>query len=168
VIYLNYAGGITTGTNWNAGASSTIITPAYDMDGNPSNFNPAELQAIMSMWRSVSEDYSPFDVDVTTEDPGPAALVGRGVKVNIGGHWSDWYGATAGGVSYKGTFGALDSPVFVFSWSLSSGLARFTQEATSHEVGHLLLLGVGVGVVLLLLLLHPQGSGVYMHNECCA
>jgi hypothetical protein len=38
-------------------------------DGNPSSFSTSERATILSVWRTVSEDFAPFNVDVTTEDP---------------------------------------------------------------------------------------------------
>ena len=61
----------------------------------------------VSIWRSVAEDFAPFNVDVTTEDPGVEALrkfgtgdTQWGVRVVIGGSSSDWYNGKAGGVAY--------------------------------------------------------------------
>lgn len=54
-------------------------------NGNLNDFSASELLDIFAIWRYVSEDYSPFDVDVTTEDPGTTVLTGSGVRVVIGG-----------------------------------------------------------------------------------
>lgn len=53
-------------------------------DGQPNVWSAGELSDILAIWRAVSEDYSAFDVDVTTEDPG-AALATSGTRVVIGG-----------------------------------------------------------------------------------
>jgi hypothetical protein len=37
----------------------------------------------------VSEDYSPWNVDVTTEDPGDAYLATNGFRAVIGGSYTD-------------------------------------------------------------------------------
>ena len=65
-IYLDFDGHTASGTAW---SSSTIIAPAYDLSGNPAAFDNNELSNIISIWNRVSEDYRPFDVDVTTEPP---------------------------------------------------------------------------------------------------
>jgi hypothetical protein len=62
-------------------------------------------------------DYAAFDVDVTTLDPGDAALEGIGQRAVIGGASSDWYG-TAGGIAYVNSFGRRGMPCYVFSASL--------------------------------------------------
>jgi hypothetical protein len=85
----------------------------------------------------VSEDYAPFDIDVTTINPGSLAdqVVAH---IAIGGNWSDWYGASAGGVAYVGGFYNFAPNVgYVFEAALANGHARYVAEAASHEAGHL-------------------------------
>lgn len=87
------------GSAWNSATGlATITSPPYDTDGNPGSFSTAELSDIVAIWRSVSEDYSPFLVDVTTisQSSNNPALYTR---VLIGGDGA-WYGA-AGGVAYN-------------------------------------------------------------------
>ena len=38
-------------------------------DGNGTNWSDSELRTILAVWRGVAEDYAPFDVDVTTQEP---------------------------------------------------------------------------------------------------
>jgi len=47
---------------------------AFDLDGSSNSFSDAERTRIQEVWKSVSEDFIPFDVDVTTEFPGIEAL----------------------------------------------------------------------------------------------
>jgi len=139
-IFLDFDGSTTTGTAWLNGA--TIITPAFDIDNNPSSFSTTELARIREIWERVSEDYLPFNVDVTTEDPGIEGLrkVGSsdtawGVRVAIGNNISP--APTAGGVSYVGVYGnEYYGPAFVFPINLANGDPKAVAEATSHEVGH--------------------------------
>ncbi len=147
VIYLDFNGHTTSGTIWNSNftGGAEIITPPYTNDSIVStSFSTSELDNILSIWQRVSEDYAPFDVDVTTEDPGLEALrkttttdTQFGVRVCIGGSSYDWYGAGAGGVAYLNSFSwNSDSPCFVFTSQLGSGNAKYTAEAASHEAGH--------------------------------
>lgn len=147
VIYLDFDGHTTTGTSWNSAfaAGASIVTPAYSNDATVSTaFSQAELDNIYSIWQRVAEDYAPFDVDVTTQDPGVEALrkttttdTQFGVRVCIGGSCFDWYGASAGGVAYLNSFTwNSDTPCFVFTAQLGNGNAKYTAEATSHEAGH--------------------------------
>jgi hypothetical protein len=61
------------------------VLPLCAQDSNPAAFSPRELLDIFAIWRGVSEDFAAFDVDVTTEDPGKAVLMSRGIRVCIGG-----------------------------------------------------------------------------------
>jgi hypothetical protein len=56
----------------------------FNFEGAPDTFSDAELATIQLAWRSVSEDFLPFEVDVTTEDPGVEALR------NTGGGDTEW------------------------------------------------------------------------------
>lgn len=138
-IFLDFDGHTTTGTNWNSLAGrDPIITPAYDKDNSPSTWSADELADIVAIWRSVAEDYAMFDVDVTTVDPGNAALTNSGIRVAIGGAYTDWYNNAAGGVAYVGSFGLPNTPCFIFTQNLGPNYAKFVWEAVSHEVGHTL------------------------------
>jgi hypothetical protein len=46
----------------------------FNIEGSGTTFSNAELTVIQQAWQSASEDFLPFDVDVTTEDPGVEAL----------------------------------------------------------------------------------------------
>jgi hypothetical protein len=58
-------------------------------DNSPSTWSADELADIVAIWRSVAEDFAPFDVDITTEDPGAAAMVVNSTRVAIGGSYND-------------------------------------------------------------------------------
>uniref|UniRef100_A0A383WDE7 Peptidase C-terminal archaeal/bacterial domain-containing protein n=1 Tax=Tetradesmus obliquus TaxID=3088 RepID=A0A383WDE7_TETOB len=137
-LVLDFDGNTLVGGVWNqAKGLQQIVTPAYDKDGNPSSFNAEEIADIVAIWHAVAEDYAAFDVDVTTADPGDAALAGVGQKVLIGGHSGDWYG-NAGGVAYVSSFGTPGMPCFVFPRNLGPNYAKYVWEAVSHELGHTL------------------------------
>ena len=76
VIFIDFDGHTTTGTAWNTSYAngSPINSPAYDLDGDTSSFSNTEMDRIQDIWKLVSENYAPFDVDVTTEDPGQDAI----------------------------------------------------------------------------------------------
>jgi len=132
-LYLDFDGD--TQAQW--GGHSNVVTSPYDTDGNKSSFSATETAAIREIWARVSEDYAPFNVNVTTVPP-PRLADRVAAKIDIGGSYSDWYGTLAGGVSYVGGFASGASNVgFVFSQTLSSGNPRYVGEAVSHEAGHL-------------------------------
>ena len=133
VVLLDFDGHVTSGTGWNSryNGGLDIVTPAW---GTPSQ--------IQTVWGMVAEDFSPFDVDVTTEDPGSDGLANTGgddthwgIRVVIGGD-GGWYG-NAGGVAYVGSFGSGDIGCFVFPARVSNSFKNVA-EAASHETGHTL------------------------------
>jgi hypothetical protein len=147
-IYLDFNGHTTTGMDWNKdyNGGKDIVTPAFDINGDASTFSNYERYKIQETWLRVAEDYAPFDVDVTTQDPGVAGLsksngadTSYGVRVVIGGSSTDWFGdASSSGVAYLDTFtSSLDLPVFVFQ-TQNNDSARSMAASASHEVGHTL------------------------------
>ena len=139
-IYLNFTGHSTSGTAWNSGGN-TIVTAPFSIDSNPA-FSSAELAMILEVWQRVAETYSPFDVDVTTEEPSDSDLINSGngdtrwgIRVCIGRSTPD-PAPGAGGVAYVGSFSwNSDTPCFVFPSRLAN-TAKYMADATSHEVGH--------------------------------
>lgn len=136
-IYLDFDGHVSQNTQWNTyfGVSS-INSPAYDTDGNTSTFSASELADIENAWNRIAEDFVPFNVNVTTVDPGVEALRKSGtgdsqwgIRVII---TRDTQGTGAGGVGYIDSFNwSTDTGVFVY---VTGG--KNVAEAASHEVGH--------------------------------
>lgn len=144
-IYLDFNGHTTSGTTWNSGAN--INAEAFDVDGNPAAFNDDEKTRIQKIWQRVAEDYAPFDVDVTTEEPAVDALRRTGAADDSYGARAvitrnTFYNCGCGGVAYVGTFDYYSSttpdyyqPAWVFFDALGSDEKNIA-EAVSHEVGH--------------------------------
>lgn len=143
-IYLDFNGATLTGTAWNSGSGSITAKP-YDIDNQPGSFSDTELQRIQYIWQRVSEDYAPFDVDVTTEAP-PADRLTRsdtndqvfGTTVLITNN-SGVYSCTCGGIAYVGVFNSTTDrykPALVFYNMLGGGDEKAVAEAISHETGH--------------------------------
>jgi Domain of unknown function (DUF4114)/Metallo-peptidase family M12B Reprolysin-like/Calx-beta domain len=144
-IYLDFDGNTTIGTAWNSTVAN-ILTPAYNTD-SIAGFSTSELTAIQQIWQRVAEDFSPFNVNVTTKAPTDLNDLIKtsstdtrwGVRVAIGGSSSDWFGQGAGGVAYLNSFNwNTDTPAFIFTSQLANGNEKYTAEAISHEVGHTL------------------------------
>ncbi len=153
VIYLDFNGHTTTGTSWNSAytAGAPIVSQPFDTDGDPTTFSAAERAAIQSIWQRVAEDYAPFAIDVTTQDPGLEGLrktstsdLSYGVRVVISP--TNWYDGGAGGTAYIGSFNwNSDTPCWIFTGQLGN-YDKYIAEAVSHEVGHTLgLYHDGVG-----------------------
>ncbi len=129
-LYIAFAGAAPT--TW--GGRTVPATPAYDRDGDPSTFSDSELDAIREIFARVAEKYSPFNMDVTTEDPGQYADR-KAQRVVVGGD-GRWFGS-AGGVSYVGAFyNSASNTSWVFSMNLANGNPKYTAEAVAHEAGH--------------------------------
>jgi hypothetical protein len=102
VIYLDFDGQFVDGTMWNYNGPLTL---------GPSGMTDAQ---ILEIFERVSEDYRPFNVNVTTDSTkyfsAPATKRMR-VIFTVS---SSWYGNT-GGVSYIGSFTWGDNtPCYVF------------------------------------------------------
>jgi autotransporter-associated beta strand protein len=145
LIYLDFVGFTISGTAWNANnnGGADIVAPPWDTDGNPNSFSNGELTAIQQIWLRVSEDYSPYDVDVTTEYPGEAALTRssagdqqfgtRALISPIGSFFGN-----PGGIAYVGAYddvGDFYKPALIFPENLANS-EKYIAEAISHEVGH--------------------------------
>jgi PKD domain/Bacterial pre-peptidase C-terminal domain/Metallo-peptidase family M12B Reprolysin-like len=148
-IYLNFKGATLTGTAWNTSAFPTINAAPFDLDGSPGTFSTAELQRIQYIWQRVAEDFAPFNVDVTTEQPPADALTRSGSTDQVFGttvlitNNANWYSCSCGGVAYLGIFDDTSNfykPALVFYNQLGSDEKNIA-EAASHEAGHNMGLG---------------------------
>ena len=150
-IYLNFRGGVVAGTAWNSGFGvSTAPQPAFDNDGDPNTFSTGEQDLVQNVWQRVAEDYAPFDVDVTTADPGAAGLdradggdTSYGTMVLIGRSddaFTKTCNAGCGGIAYIGTYNRIGSsyyqPAWVFTGGVGNSNPKYIAEAASHEAGH--------------------------------
>jgi subtilisin-like proprotein convertase family protein len=143
IIYLDLDGLVLQDSLWNdpdpdnvGDEIPTIIVPPYSVDADGS-FTNAELINIQQIWERVTEDFRPFDVDVTTEDPGSEVLDDNGIRVAIGGSNDVWLGQNVGGIAVIGSFGdGSGTPCFVFPDNVAMGDPKAVAEAASHEVGH--------------------------------
>ena len=133
VIYLDFDGQMVTGTAWNSAFNTPTINAAA------SGLNAA---VITEIWRRVSEDYRPFNVNVTTDLAKFNAATPTSRMRIVFTPTSSWYPNTVGGVAYLNSFawgGNPDTPCWVFNNALSNS-AKNCAEAASHEAGHTLSL----------------------------
>lgn len=121
-----------TTASW--GSQSNIVTPPWDLDGNPTDYNDQEIATITTVWKRVAEDFAPFPINITTVDPGPLQdLVS--MKVDIGGNGA-WAGSP-GGIALLGSFSnGAQNTVYVFSDNLGPNVPNYMADAASHELGH--------------------------------
>ena len=143
-IYLDFDGFTARGTSWNTSNNlASIVSPAWDPAGNGPAFTNGELDAIQATWQQVAADFAPFDVNVTTEDPGEANLVKQGGADDRWGirnviTLTNFSGQNVGGFAYINSFnwnyenaGASDTPAYIFNRT-----SRDVAAAVSHETGH--------------------------------
>lgn len=150
-IYLNFVGATISGTYYNQ--IDGLPNGAYmgfDSDGSPSTYSASELNTIQYAFDLVSEDFAPFDVDVTTENPGEAALLrSSAADQNYGQQVLITSSPVAsqvtcydscGGIAYLATFNEVitpQTPALVFPAMLGDD-PRNIGETISHETGHTL------------------------------
>jgi hypothetical protein len=160
-IYLDFTGHSLAGTYWQLnikyvngvlvdGPDYTNLQmemPAYDVDGNTAAFSNLERQNIIDTWSAVAEDYAPFNVNVTTADPGDAALERTNGADSVFGaralitDTENVIGSTCGcgGIAYVDVFDYADwntylGPALNFAQNWFDG--KTISDVVSHEVGH--------------------------------
>ena len=136
VIYLDYNGHHSQNNGW----GHNIMFPAYDTNNDPTTFSAGELLSIEDQFYRVAEDFAPFDVDVTTEEPPPGGLSKNGAADTTWGgrcvmtQATSGFGNGIGGVAFLNSFASSNaSPCFAFNKGTNN--ASMT---ASHEVGHML------------------------------
>jgi hypothetical protein len=140
-IYLDFDGGVITDTAWNLEEGPLVAAP-YDTDGSPTTFNASERAEIYNTWMEVAEDFAPFDVNVTTKDPGFAAIDRAdqndqryGTRVQITQAYGETYERVCGycgGVAYVGVF----NTTFMHSYFQPAWSFTTSSRTISHEAGH--------------------------------
>lgn len=145
-IYLDFNGEIVTGTEWNTSLNRpTITVPVFSFEGD-ATFSDNELTRIQNIYLRVAEDFAPFDVNVTTQDPGRDALERTdtadqrfGMRATVGGDSQTVLGLSAGGIAYVGVFGQVGNARFQPAFNFNQGFDENNVAMTiSHEVGHTL------------------------------
>ncbi len=131
ILYLDFNGA--TGQSLPCGGFANINTPAFDQNGNTSTFSASEINTMQQIFEIVSEDYLPFNVDVTT-----AVSTGSNVAtVVIGGDGAWVNNPNWAGVACTNAYAnSLPNVAFVFSDDLNEE-PHITGHAASHEAGHM-------------------------------
>jgi len=122
-IFLDFDGQTVSGTSWNGGTTFYCLPAALTDD------------QITEIFNRVSEDYRPFNINITTDSTVflAAPLIQR-IRIIVT-PTSDWYQGV-GGVSFTGSFiWGDDTPGFVFSDRLGNS-TKMIAECCTHESGH--------------------------------
>lgn len=148
-VYLDFDGGTLLSTNsWLLNGLTSLLFPGWTLDSSAA-FSDAERTLVQEVWARVSEDFAPFDVDVTTQEPAAGGLwrsgtsdltYGSRVAFSSGSSVQSALCGGCGGLGWIGTFDVITqaetrSPAWVFPSSLGNR-AKSMAEAASHEVGH--------------------------------
>ena len=135
-IFLDFDGHHSVNNVW----GHDIVFPAFNRTGSADTFADSELIEIQKQFQNVAEDFLPFDVNVTTIDPGVEALRKSGSNDTEWGIRSlntqatGGFGNGIGGVAYLNSFSwSSDTPVFTFNKGARNG-----GMTNSHEIGHAL------------------------------
>ena len=123
-IYLDFDGHTVTSSLWNGGAPIVCAAPSL-----------TDAQ-ITEIFNRVSEDYRPFNINITTDSAKfLAAPLTQRMRVIIT-PTSSWKPGV-GGIAYIGSFTwGDDTPAFVFSDRLGPNNSKYIAECCSHESGH--------------------------------
>ena len=144
VIYLDFNGGIVSGTAWNNSSGvSSYDTQAWSRDSDRTTFSDSEQIDIRRIWERMAEDFAPFDINITTDtayDPdnytGDRSRVGWCIftpsqdKNGVSNPHSGY-----GGIAYVNVFGRSDYGNYSPAWCQDYGQAN-AAEVGSHEMGH--------------------------------
>ncbi|WP_235734904.1 hypothetical protein [Nocardioides alcanivorans] len=160
VIHLDFDGERVCNTAWNdSGLLGPILGGGLACGNHPGfkgntggGFSKADKRAIQEVWARVSEDFAPFDVDVTTQRParnalertntsdksfGVHAVVSSSAQVRN----STCGGPGCAGVAYVGIFDDPQANDARILWAFPEELGnspRRLADVISHEAGHTL------------------------------
>lgn len=143
-VFLDFDGMTITGSEWNIEAGrATLSAKPYDLDGNPSTFNSEERAAIHEIWHRISEDYAPFNIDVTTALPEAFDLTTGRILFTQDRDANGAYMPAdgAGGVAFTDVWKDPEylsaySPALVYYNNLGDSETNSMAEAGAHEFGH--------------------------------
>ncbi len=145
MLFLDFDGHLIVNTAWNT-TSSSWSAPPFSTDADPLTFSDSERTAVIDVWRRVAQDFAPFGIDVTTQDPGQAAItrsnaadLSFGARVLISPDAGQSV-CGCGGQAYVGVFDsaynhAYYQPAWVYPQGLSNN-SKYIADAASHEAGH--------------------------------
>ncbi len=150
-LFIDVDGHTVAGTAWNDHFGLPARRyPGLDLDGDPATFSSAELDLVQGIWLRVAEDFAPFGIDVTTEEP-PAGAIDRsgtadttfGTRVLLTSSdtaWATICERACGGMAYVGVFDepnlhSVYQPALVFTPPFGDN-EKYLAEVVSHEAGH--------------------------------
>lgn len=151
-IYLDFNGEKIENTTWNKNFNNGApwFASGFSQDSDFTTFSNSELDVIQSVWQRVAEDFSTFDVDVTTQLPTLGALERTsvtddafGTRALISNETVIFNACKCSGLAYVGVFDSIgnlhdmNQPAWIFTQGVGDN-PKFIAEAITHEVGHTL------------------------------
>ncbi len=151
-IYLDFDGEKIENTAWNKNFNNgqSWLASGFSKDSDFGKFSESELDVIQSVWQRVAEDFSTFDVDVTTELPNIGSLERTnssdeiyGTRALISNDTVIFNACKCSGLAYVGVFDSIgnlhdiNQPAWIFTQGVGDN-PKFIAEAITHEVGHTL------------------------------
>ena len=149
-LYLDFDGHSAT-DDWN-NQQPYVINP-FDISGSGTEFTPAEKLLMKNVWRIIGEDFSPFNINISTLNPGSFndAEAFRQVIGNSNGSEVGEPTSTLGVAFLDSYAGSAVNTAFTFASNFSSfgggvsgqlmAMALEMGNTSSHEFGHALGLG---------------------------
>jgi len=139
VVFIDYWGGVVTGTAWNANNNGQDIPyEPYNSEGSSSSFTQTELARMYVAWAEAADDYAPFDVNITTDVNvfNAADPLKRSRMISTP---TNTVAPGAGGVAYVGVFGrssfGRSANYLTVGWSFNNDFSTMGM-THSHEAGH--------------------------------
>lgn len=126
-----------------AGGGEPFTYVGWDFDGDPTAFSDDELTIIQLAWQALAEDFRPFDIDVTTEEPPIEDLKKTseadtrwGIRCVVNHRTYDYSWA------YVGSFNSpFDVEMFAWTGDFPGDIAEtwlWLADSVNHEAGHAL------------------------------
>ena len=136
-IYLDFDGATIENTEWNRYYGQDV----FELEANAA---AADEDYVYQVWARVAEDFAPFDINVTTTDPGADALLRTsdddgeyGMTAVITDTVDIEPAVDASGRAWLNGFGnAFYSPALIFAPIARESNAPDVGNIVSHEVGH--------------------------------
>ena len=135
VVYIDYDGGVTSGTGWNdryTGGADIVYEP-FSGDFDTSSFSEYDQYLMYVGWLEMAEDYAPFDVNITTKLSVYESTARTNRSRLNATPTNSWVG-NFGGIAYVNVFGR-STDYFTIGWTFNATPGSLGQ-THSHEAGH--------------------------------
>ena len=141
---MDFDGGVADRKSYAGSPGEQLTVVGFDLDGNRTTFSPLEATQIVDAWEVVADMFSPFNVDVTTEEP-PSDIPQSRILTCVIIRSTDVNGnrlpipTGIGGYAEFNAFGQANNflaPAFTLWESAGGGIGAGMGYVTAHEFGH--------------------------------